>query len=666
MVSPNAEQVLFELRTKTSTACSRLGESVMVKDLGGVMLADSDLDTVSGKNLYSPIAELRQSIRLTSGETYTLHFESFGDTAADNAALLELRILDEYGSRIETDQFGNRSKSVGEFIYVKSGSEQDLARQTVTFTAPDAAVSLEIVGHQWRSGTQTFIVGEIFATSPAQKFNRNQYFSGYPLATRGSAFSQEVRLGEADNLFSASITHRGISNFGSVPLIIEFYNKDSEKLLPVGDLPINTNHGPCLVIWTSADEKTEEFQLEAPNGAERLVLRGVPFGDREYEVIGDISLTVETGSSANINRFIDSIPDSDTLFIIDTTAPPMGRETQALRPNNLSLEYIAKGIWVIFLPFSSIQEFSPNPHPRLLQLNRADFDQMVDKVAKTRQGSNNVYICSSFPSFKATMTAHRLKLRGWKVVYEVRDDMEEFNRVGYSKWYTPELERMMLRSADRVVSVSSALDEKIVSLSPDLANHTVIPNGVRSEVIEAGEPLRTMNQAEVRNQKRKVGYVGHLTSSWFDWELLKMAADKFPQLEFEMVGPGAPNNLALPENITLYGPMTHNEILDLVGEWAVGLIPFKETPLTKSVDPNKIYEYFAWGMRCISAPMGLVHEYPSTYVYNDEAEFLEALREATSLPIDAKELEQLDNFLKSCSWTHRAESMLDFMEVEVD
>ena len=61
------------------------------------------------------------------------------------------------------------------------------------------------------------------------------------------------------------------------------------------------------------------------------------------------------------------------------------------------------------------------------------------------------------------MTAiEKLKLeRNWHTVYEIRDDMEEFNRVGYSKWYSSQLEIKVAQLADKVVTVSPRLAQKI-------------------------------------------------------------------------------------------------------------------------------------------------------------------------------------------------------------
>ena len=299
---------------------------------------------------------------------------------------------------------------------------------------------------------------------------------------------------------------------------------------------------------------------------------------------------------------------------------------------------------------------------KLAQIPRADFNELLEVVTAVRKPENSTFICSSFPSIQSMTAVQRLKTAGWSTVYECRDDMEEFNRVGYSKWYDPQLERQMLRIVDTVVSVSAALDEKLVSLYPTLEHHFIIPNAVNKHVIDSTRELRSTEVTAQRNASRKVGYVGHLTESWFDWPLVVEAAKRLPDVTFQIVGHGMPKEIRLPKNVEFLGAMNHDELRPLVKTWKAGLIPFADIPLTRSVDPNKIYEYFAWGLRCVTAPMGMVHEYPSTWVYRGVDEFIHCIESALDSELTNGEIETLTRFLESASWDDRAREMLEIMK----
>jgi glycosyltransferase involved in cell wall biosynthesis len=160
----------------------------------------------------------------------------------------------------------------------------------------------------------------------------------------------------------------------------------------------------------------------------------------------------------------------------------------------------------------------------------------------------------------------------------------------------------------------------------------------------------------------KVGYVGHLTPAWFDWNKVNRLAERMPEVTFEIIGHGLPDHLKLPENVRFLGHKTHDELLDIVPDWQVALIPFVPSPLTFGVDPNKIYEYLALGLRTVTADMGAVRACPSTWVYTSFEGLEQSVREALCRPFSADELEQMEDFLARSTWRQRAEAMLAIME----
>src|SRR5699024_4759576 len=103
------------------------------------------------------------------------------------------------------------------------------------------------------------------------------------------------------------------------------------------------------------------------------------------------------------------------------------------------------------------------------------------------------------------------------------------------------------------------------------------------------------------------------------------------------------------------------ELSEIVPRWKVGLIPFKDIPLTHSVDPNKIYEYFAWGLRCVTVQMGAVATYHWTKVYNDLNCFTEHILWGVDSQVTEEDLVELDDFVKTMSWDARVDEVLAFI-----
>ncbi|MBN6768544.1 MULTISPECIES: glycosyltransferase family protein [Micrococcus] len=612
------------------------------------------------------VSDLAHHVPVAPGELLSVAIQHVNDADARGAALVQLRFEDAAGERVEVEGWTHVSPSLGEYRYLSAGEGQRVTAFDVT--VPDSATHLVLQGHAWKPEFPVRVNGAPMVLRHV-----------HPLDTPAAPFSPDARVRVWDFLQHLPVSPGTASIEGviraSLPtekstalLTVGFLDEAGRPLPGPSDLPQNPTFGPFVQLRGTAEGPLEtRFQIAVPSQARWVRIQGRRgWGNSEVMMRAEIEVTEVRSSVAEIDAFLAEIPEGDTLLVIDTTAPPLGHETLSLRPNNLARAFERAGMWVVFLPFSSLQEFPARVSDRVLQVARKDFGRLVRGLTTRRRSMGDTYICSSFPSIAAVALGTQLKTLGWQVVYECRDDMEEFNRVGYSKWYSPALERQMLIVADKVVSVSTALDAKLVSMWPALRDHAVIPNAVNRHVIDQSEGLRTAESFDRREHLRVAGYVGHLTPSWFDWPLITEAARRMPETVFEIIGHGAPQGMSLPSNVHLLGPRSHEQLADIVTGWKVGLIPFLDIPLTRSVDPNKIYEYFAWGLRCVTAPMGSVETYPSTWVHRGVDEFVEKLDEALSTPWAPGEREAMESFVQSSDWDDRAERLLSYYGITTE
>jgi glycosyltransferase involved in cell wall biosynthesis len=449
----------------------------------------------------------------------------------------------------------------------------------------------------------------------------------------------------------------------------EFLRDDGSLAVPEArTTPMSARLGPYQYLETGPPSAAgvTRVTLEPPQGVRRVVIRGVKWRNAKHTLarLSDVTQRSHTASddtpTETIEDFVRAIPEGDRLIVLYTTAPPLGHPTLALRPNRLAKEYAVQGCWVVFFPFSSIGEQAVRQAERVRQYNQADFGAFLTAALK-RSGPDNVFICSSFPDIVAATAIDALRLRSWAVVYEVRDDMEEFNRVGYSKWFSPRLEQRVCALADLVVTVSPRLARKMEIIGRLTSGAVVVPNAVDGDLVTRASPLRTWEVAVARHSTRTVGYIGHLTPSWFDWPVLLSAAERLTDVTFEIIGHGMPDGLELPENVHFLGPKTHDEFLEISSRWQAGLIPFVPSTLTTAVDPNKIYEYLAAGLRVVTAPMGAVRECPATIVYESPGEFVDAVSAVLERPPSLVELEDISAYVHGATWARRADTMLGLM-----
>lgn len=119
-----------------------------------------------------------------------------------------------------------------------------------------------------------------------------------------------------------------------------------------------------------------------------------------------------------------------------------------------------------------------------------------------------------------------------------------------------------------------------------------------------------------------LGYFGHLTEAWFDWPLIAQAAMLRPDWVFEFIGFGAPKELVLPQNVTIKDAVPQLELPSLSEAWDIGMIPFRPSPLSRAVDPIKVYDYQALGLPTLSVPMSLIHLLDNVHIYQGLGDFL--------------------------------------------
>ena len=606
--------------------------------------------------------ELDVSFDVVPGETVFIDIEIKSDQETEKAAVREVVALTEECVEAELPDAGH-SNAYSNYFYVASSSNE-YRNNHFEFQIPDDVVTLKFKGHLYGNVKSAFYSGQLIFNAESQPESLLTTPCGKDVELYPSAF--KVLLHPPEGATSARISVKGVAGDAEsrTPVSVELRDELGKILLPPTNLAVSPTVGSYFYVSTSPESTQEitERQFGFGEDTREIVIRGNTWNDEGMRIKG--APKVEWKRSAEslwfLEDFLYSIDADEPLWIVDTTDPPVGDDTRDLRPNNLVRELNKLGHHVLFFPFSSIGEMSERPLLNVCQTNREHFDDAISMVARRRKGKSTVYVCSSVPSLSANGAVDVATSNEWQTLYIVRDDMEEFNRVGYSKWYTSTLERRMIERAERVITVSPALQQKVRSLTVkrDVDAH-VIPNAVREEVVERANSLRTSEAW--RNKDLAVGYVGRLTPSWFDWDAVLHLARALPEARFEIIGHGAPTLGQVPSNVSILGPKTHEEIETYALSWRVGLIPFIQSPLSVGVDPNKLFEYLAWGLRTVSSPMGSVDTAPSTWVYQNPQELVNAVTQALHQPMTDEELSRIDQFATENTWSARAQRYVEMM-----
>ena len=324
----------------------------------------------------------------------------------------------------------------------------------------------------------------------------------------------------------------------------------------------------------------------------------------------------------DFTRFMANVEHSkadELVFMFSGTT--YVQDVRANRPIRLTRELMKRGIPVIF---NYHRWRRTDEHPEysgdlLFQIPIDVTKQFMAKLATLQTTKKKIFIVS-YPHPIIPKILNRFKLNGWVNLYDARDDWEEFEKVGQAKWYSSSTEKYIVTNCDHITAVSWPLAKKLDAYEPLDSVH-VVPNALSPKFLSEGYKCRGSKQT-------KIGYFGHLTASWFDWDSLIKIAKLRPEYVFEIIGHSAPDDLKLPENIELMGPKTHPEINEIAAEWGVAIIPFKTGLLADAVDPIKIYEYMALDLPTVSFRMPQIDKYPYTITVENNEEFCFALDES--------------------------------------
>lgn len=104
----------------------------------------------------------------------------------------------------------------------------------------------------------------------------------------------------------------------------------------------------------------------------------------------------------------------------------------------------------------------------------------------------------------------------WVTAYDIIDEWEEFAKHGQAPWYNKQVEEMLVAQTDVRVATAQTLIDKFSFVPND--KWIKIGNGVNVDKIQKSKKL---SEYDFCSGDLQIGYFGHLTDSWFNWDMIK-------------------------------------------------------------------------------------------------------------------------------------------------
>jgi glycosyltransferase involved in cell wall biosynthesis len=280
------------------------------------------------------------------------------------------------------------------------------------------------------------------------------------------------------------------------------------------------------------------------------------------------------------------------------------------------------------------------PLPGLCLINKLMWASIFSQVREFISG-HDALIAAGKPSLLAN-----LLIREHSNIPSLYDAMDEFPAFynGLSKAGMKKREIELVALCSNMWVTSTGLQQRWRKTRPDIQ---FVPNGL--------DPALFSNKfkSELRRKGKVFGYIGTI-AKWFHWDWVVELANTRPDDTVRLIGPTyGPVPKTLPHNIEFLPPCSHQQAITAMANFDIGIIPFKDDPLTASVDPIKYYEYRAMGLPVISTDFGEMSSrfdangtFVSHSIEDIEEQITRALRHR-EMPETARE------FIKQNSWAGR-------------
>jgi glycosyltransferase involved in cell wall biosynthesis len=330
-------------------------------------------------------------------------------------------------------------------------------------------------------------------------------------------------------------------------------------------------------------------------------------------------------------------------------------ESEGQRSTRLARELARRGIPVIFAywRWKSYRPVQESGNPGIFCIPIDEFQKDYENLlGHERLSALKRTFIMEFPHPSLFEIVNYANVRGWRTVYDVIDDWEEFHKRGQAVWYDRDLEIYLLQNADLVTATQNNLLKKMTALGAERI--ALLPNAFE-DWPETGENA----VPPMRKGRITVGYFGHLTSSWFDWPLVLSVAKRRPDWTFHIIGYGLDKRIASLDNLIFLGRVERRDLPVFARHWDAAMIPFQASRLSAAVDPIKIYEYISLRLPTVATGMPHLASYPGVFTASGDAEFEMALEKAAKTKIDES---TAGSFLDANRWSNRINALLKILD----
>ncbi len=251
----------------------------------------------------------------------------------------------------------------------------------------------------------------------------------------------------------------------------------------------------------------------------------------------------------------------------------------------------------------------------------------------------------------------------WQIVYDCLDDQSAFS--GLFGHHLGETESKLIADSSAVIVSGQTLLDMHRERRPDTV---MIPNAVDFHLFHGAQSRGLLTGLA----HPIAGFFGAF-SDWLDFDWVDAAARRFPHWSFVYIGregfahSGAGQRwkeVIRHPNVHVFPQATQSKLSHYLAEFDVCIMPFRDLPITRSMNAVKLYEYLAAGKPVIAPDLpetrplrdaGLIATYQSF------EESFALLTEAAS-EADPSAMQARVAFARENTWSHRLDALSQVLD----
>ncbi len=340
------------------------------------------------------------------------------------------------------------------------------------------------------------------------------------------------------------------------------------------------------------------------------------------------------------------------------------------RPHHIADYMMAKGYIVI----CAMNPIYPEDYTNCLKRDKdnlfiVNFDsneiwnQIIDLLAIESKAPLIYHLVGTEPGTTKDDIA-TLKKLGYLIYYDYIDEISSDISPGLGTMCL-ERHRDLLKD-EEILLVASSDNLYKTATKYRSANTILVPNGVRLEdwVINDDPPVPQELKVIIEQKKPIAGYYGNF-ATWMNYKFIIALSKNRPNINIVMIGHDydfkkgdfSESRISELPNVYILPAKKYCDLKYFSRFFDIGIIPFREYELTKSVSPVKMFEYMAQGIPVVATGLQECKKYSSCLNAENDSDFIQKVDQALTLINNSDYLNLLSRDAQDNTWEVRGKAI---------